>query len=429
MQPSTIQPSVKRINFITLKPLKTNMKAVLKEIVPSKQEQLELKKTANEIIKKIKIPNTEIILGGSSAKNTFLKDNNEIDLYIKFNLKKYQELDISNILKEYLEKKFKEVTTLHGSRDYYHLKKDKFTIELIPILNIKKPEEARNITDISPFHAKWVKKNKQFCDDIRLAKAFAKANKFYGAESYIQGFSGYSLEILTIHYKGFNNLLKAVSKWKTTTTIDPEKWYKGNNPLMFLNKSKTTSPIVIVDPVQDTRNVTAVVSREKYNLFIKSAKNYLKNPSKKAFIKQTFSLEEIKKKHKKSNLIILNVKPQEGKTDIIGAKLLKIYKYIEKELKNNDFKIKESGWHWKETAILYYIIESIELNKDIKHYGPPKSQKDRIKHFKEKWKEYKVKIENNKVYVIIPRKYLNPEELINDLLQDPYITSRIEKIL
>ncbi len=185
------------------------MKAVLKEIAPSKKEHSELKKTAKEVIEKLKIPYTKIILGGSSAKNTYLKENYEIDLYVKFNLKKYAELDISNILKENLEKKKFKFKTLHGSRDYYHVQKGKFTVELIPILDISKPEEARNITDISPFHSKWVNKHK-FKDDIRLAKAFAKANGFYGAESYIKGFSGYSLEILTIHYKGFNNLLKAV---------------------------------------------------------------------------------------------------------------------------------------------------------------------------------------------------------------------------
>ena len=401
------------------------MKSVLKQIVPSKKEHSELKKTANEIIKKLKIPHTKIILGGSSAKNTYLKDNNEIDLYVKFNLKKYQELDISNILKENL-KKFK-FTTLHGSRDYYHVQKGKFTVELIPILDIKKPEQARNITDISPFHSKWVKQFK-YSDDIRLAKAFAKANGFYGAESYIKGFSGYALEILTIHYKGFNKLLKAASKWKTKTVIDPQKWYKGD-PLMYLNKSKTISPLVIVDPVQETRNVTAVVSREKYNLFKKIAKAYLKNPKEKYFFKEPFSLEKIKKKHKKHNMLTINLQPLEGKQDVVGAKLLKVHKFIEKELNNNNFSLKESGWHWQDTALLYYIIENIELSKKVKHYGPPTKQKERLKHFKETWKKYSIKTEKGISYVTIPRKYLTPEQLVQDLLTHKYISSRIDKIL
>jgi tRNA nucleotidyltransferase (CCA-adding enzyme) len=403
------------------------MKEVLKQIAPSKKEHSELKKTAKEIINKLNIPNTKIILGGSSAKNTYLKENNEIDLYVKFNLKKYQELDISNILKENLKKNKLKFKTLHGSRDYYHVQKGKFTIELIPILNITKPEQARNITDISPFHSKWVNKFK-LNEDIRLAKAFAKANGFYGAESYIKGFSGYSLEILTIHYKGFNNLLKSVSKWKTKTVIDPEKWYKGN-PLNFLNKSKTLSPLVIVDPVQDTRNVTAVVSVKKYKLFIKTAKSYLKKPNQSFFFKEPFSLEKIKQKHKKHNLITINLQPLEGKQDVVGAKLLKVHNFIEKKIKKHDFSLKHSGWHWQDTALLYFIIENIELSKNIKHYGPPTTQKDRLKHFKETWKSYKVKTEKGISYVTIPRKYLTPEELVKDLLTQEYISTRIDKVI
>jgi len=403
------------------------MKTVLKRIVPAKKEQLELKKIAQKIIKKITIPYTKTILGGSSAKNTYLKDNNEIDMYVKFNLKKYQELDISNILKEHLGKKF-EIKTLHGSRDYYHLQHGKFTIELIPILDIKKPEQARNITDISPFHAKWVNKHK-LKDDIRLAKAFAKANKFYGAESFIKGFSGYSLEILTIHYKGFDNMLKAVSKWKTKTVLDPQKWYKKFNPILFLNKSKTLSPLVIVDPVQDTRNVTAVVSREKYNLFKKTAKAYLKNSKESYFVEEPFCLEKISKKHKKHNLIAINLQPLEGKRDVVGAKILKVHNFIEKELKKHNFSLKSSGWHWQDTALLYYVIENVELSKKVKHYGPPKEQKERLKHFKQTWKNYSVRTEKGISYVTIPRKYLTPEELINDILLNEYITKRIDKIL
>ena len=198
---------------------------------------------------------------------------------------------------------------------------------------------------------------------------------------------------------------------------------------MYLNKSKTISPLIIVDPVQETRNVTAVISREKYNLFINTAKAYLKKPSNSFFIKEPFSLEKIKKKHKQHNLITINVQPLEGKRDVVGAKLLKVHKFIEKELKNNSFSLKESGWHWQDTALLYYIIENLELSKKIKHYGPPTTQKERLKHFKETWKKYSIKSEKGLSYVTIPRKYLTPEQLVQDLLKEEYISSRIEKII
>ena len=401
------------------------MREALKLILPEKKEHAEIKKIAKQVKDKIKISHTKITFGGSSAKNTFLKGNNEIDMYIKFAPKYYRELDISQILKENL--KFKEVETIHGSRDYYHIQKGKYTVELIPILDIKKPEKAQNITDISPFHVKWVTKHKQYANDIRLAKAFCKANKLYGAESYIQAFSGYALEILTIHYKGFNKLMKAVAKWKTKTVLDPEKHYK-QDPLILMNKSKTFSPIVIVDPVQDTRNVTAVVSKEKYNLFKKLAKQYLKNPRLKFFQQEEFDFEKIKKKHKKKTLLTLDINPLDGKRDVVGAKLLKVHRYFLKKFNEHEFEVKDHGWHWDNQALLYYAIEPKNLSKTVKHVGPPVDAKERLKHFKQKWKKHKVKTTKGVSFVMIPRLYPEPEHLVKELKKDQYVTSRVIKI-
>jgi len=75
---------------------------------------------------------------------------------------------------------------------------------------IKALDLKKNITDISPLHALWIRKNsnEKVRDEIRKFKYFLKINDLYGAESYIRGFSGYIAEILVIYYKSFNNLIK-----------------------------------------------------------------------------------------------------------------------------------------------------------------------------------------------------------------------------
>lgn len=393
------------------------MKDILSIIQPTKVEQQEVKKIFAKIKSSIKIPKTKIILGGSSAKGTFLRGNHDIDIYVKFNQKFYEKKNISDILK----KSLKNAMPLHGSRDYYQIKNNQYTVEIIPIIDIKRPDDALNITDISPFHTKFVLKNKKYLKDIMLAKAFAKANEFYGAESYIQGFSGYSIEVLTIHYKGFKNLIKNVANWKQITVIDPLNAYKGN---IILNEAKMVSPIILIDPVQATRNTTAVVSREKYNLFIETCKKYLKNPSQKFFIKKEFSLEGLIK-NKKGNLILLNLIPLEGKKDIIGSKILKVFEFITKNLKDNDFKILNSKWIWKSNAILWFDIKKENLSKTVKHFGPPITNKERLINFQNTWKNYKVKQEKGISYVIIPRRYLSSNGLIQDLIKNPYIQEKV----
>ena len=298
------------------------IKEILTKIKPTKEEVTLVNEIYKNIKSKIKIKDAVVELGGSGAKDTWLSKTNDIDIYVKFNKSKYSKKDISTILEKSLKKHFR-ISKLHGSRDYFQIKIKKFTVEIIPILKINKVKEAENITDISPFHVKYVKKYNKG-DEIRLVKEFCKAQNCYGAESYIQGFSGYVLEILTIKYGSFNNFIKNISKWKKPTLI-------GNKNLINkLNKSKTKSPLILIDPVDEDRNASAAVNEEKYNQLITSCKNYLKKPSEKFFIKQEFNLEKIKNKYKNKNLIILNIKPLTGKQDVVGSKLLKCLNYIQK---------------------------------------------------------------------------------------------------
>ncbi|MEK6951418.1 MAG: nucleotidyltransferase domain-containing protein, partial [Nanoarchaeota archaeon] len=235
--------------------------SILKKIKPPVEDEKKIFSLTNELISKIKIKDTKVIIGGSLAKDTWLKDTHDIDIFVKFNYNKFK--DKSHKLSMFLEKALKKLKPikLHGSRDYFQIEKQNYNFEIVPILDIKNILQARNITDISPLHVSWVKKHNK-ADQIRLTKAFAKAQNIYGAESYIQGFSGYVLEILTVYYGSFLSLVKNVSKWKERTIIDPEKQLK--NHLIELNKSKIQSPLILVDPVDKTRNASAVVSKEKY---------------------------------------------------------------------------------------------------------------------------------------------------------------------
>src|SRR3989344_5865150 len=101
----------------------------------------------------------------------------------------------------------KNAVRIHGSRDYFVVKENNnFEFEIIPTLKIKKPSEAKNIIDLSYFHVNYVRnklKNKKLADEIKLAKAFIHYSDCYGAESYINGFSGYAVELLVIYYGSF----------------------------------------------------------------------------------------------------------------------------------------------------------------------------------------------------------------------------------
>ncbi len=344
-------------------------------------------------------------------------------MFVKFDYS-YKEKDISMLLKKILSK-FKP-ETIHGSRDYYQIKHNNLVYELVPVLDIKESDKAVNVTDMSPMHVSWVKKNlkKGMADEIRLAKKFCKSIGAYGAESYIRGFSGHVIDILVIYYGSFLNLLKESLKWKEKTYIDTEKYYKSKNDALFhLNKSKTSGPLIVIDPILKTRNAASAVSSEKFHLFKKKAKEFLKNPSIEYFIEKKISADELIKEHKK--ICIVKAFPKKGKSDIIGSKLLKSYKYIESELKKRGFKIKNSGWHWdkKDDCIMWFKPEK-SLDKIIIIKGPPLEMKEACKRFKEKYKECFKK--GSRLFAKEKRKSITLGENLKEILETPYIKERTE---
>jgi tRNA nucleotidyltransferase (CCA-adding enzyme) len=409
--------------------MKTILKEVIMEIKPSKEEEKSFSDRIKFVLNRIRLKDAKVILGGSGIKGTWLKDVHDADIFVCFDYNKYKDKssEISDILEITLKKEFK-IARLHGSRDYFQIKKDGFTFEIIPILNIKKAEEAKNITDISPLHAKWVNKHKRLNDEMRLIKQFCKAAGVYGAESYIKGFSGYVCEILAVYYKSFMNFVKKASKWADKTIIDVEHFYKTKEVLYVLNKSKLESPLIVIDPVQKDRNAAAALCSEKFDILVKHAADFLKRPSKKFFEKDKFSLDDVKKKASNNDLILLNAKAESGKRDIIGCKLLKAHEFIKKELLKNDFKILEHGWNWDEekNALFYFIIKKGSLSKTRIWEGPPLQAKEHVKIFKKKYKKTFVK--KGKIYAEIPRPYLKPQDLINILIKDNYLTDKIKEI-
>ncbi|MBU1946044.1 MAG: CCA tRNA nucleotidyltransferase [Nanoarchaeota archaeon] len=411
--------------------MKQILQNILDRIKPTEKEEKEVQDRIKFILNKINhnLKDAKAILGGSGIKGTWLKPANDADIFVRFNYKKYKDRssEISAILENTLKKKNLKVTKLHGSRDYFQIIKQGFTFEIVPILDIKKAELAKNITDVSPLHADWVnKKGKKIKDDIRLLKQFCKSVGIYGAESYINGFSGYICEILTIHYKGFINLVKNAAKWKDKTIIDTEKHWKGKNILMELNKSKILSPMIVIDPVQADRNAAAALSIEKFNNFREACKRFIRHPSEKFFEIKEISEEHLKKKAAKNTLILIDVEPKEGKKDVVGCKLLKSFEYIKKIIEKHDFKVLNNGWDWNKNALFYFIIKKEKLNNFIEREGPPLSNKIHVKNFKKF--HSKTFVKNKKIYAKIKRPYLNPNDLVKGLAKDNYIKEKVNGI-
>ncbi len=382
--------------------MKKLLEKEIKKIRPDSETLNKITKNTNLFIEKLRKNikknkiKAEVFLGGSFAKKTLIKkDKYDVDVYIIF--KKNPDADkVEKILKNF------KIKRIHGSRDYFEVLFNKTYFEVIPILKIVNPEEAENITDLSPFHVYYVKKkiekNPKLENEILLAKQFCYANDVYGAESYIHGFSGYALELLIIYYRSFERFLKELIK-KDKIVIDSEKHYSGKKKILNeLNPDKLDSPIVLIDPTYKHRNALASLSEQTFDKFKQVVKEFLKNPSHKLFEKQEIN--------EKNYTLIFEVKTNRQEGDIAGSKLKKFFRLFTNKLKKNfDIKDKEFCYNDKKTGKFYYKLKK---KKNIIIEGPPINLVDNVKKFKKQHKNCYIK--NHTVYA--KEKPLNKKEFI-----------------
>ncbi|HLC85754.1 MAG TPA: CCA tRNA nucleotidyltransferase [Candidatus Nanoarchaeia archaeon] len=382
---------------------------ILKKIKPAENEERDI---STKVSKFLKILNKNLsegkaIVGGSFAKGTWLKGQHDIDLFALFS----SEEKISDKLEKAVKKSFKKYERIHGSRDYFIVDFENLSFEIIPVLKIKNATEAKNITDISPLHVKWMNNNlnEKLKDEVRIAKQFCKANKVYGAETYIKGLHGYALEILVYNYRSFMNLTKNAAKWKPNMLI-----HFGKNEFY----SQQEFPLVLIDPVNPKRNATASLSREKFYQFVSACKQFNKTKPLKMF--------EGKRIDKKKYNLILEIKPLEGSNDVAGTKILKVFENIISKLNNEGFKVKSKDWEFGEKSYLYFSLKNNSISKYKKHYGPPVKFKEDLENFKKKYGKYKV--ENGRVYVMLKRKHTKAKDYAKELLKEKYIRERAKNI-
>ncbi len=410
--------------------LKKLLEKVKKDLNP--EETKEEYKFLENINKTIKVLNLDAVaeLGGSFAKGTHIKGKYDADIFVRFGGKHKKE-DISELLQKILKKMKLTYEIVHGSRSYYQIKKE-LTYEIVPVRKITDYTQAETVVDMSPLHVSYFQKkaNENTRDDIRLTKQFMKSAKIYGAESHIQGFSGHVVDLLILRYGSFENLIKSATKWKKRTIIDIEKYHKF--PEMSLNSSKIQGPLILVDPVQKTRNAAAAVSQQAYEKFIKKAKEFMKKPSEEFFLVKSLK-EEIKSKLKsikseeKYEELVIKIIPLEGKQDVVGSKILKIKEYLETELEKNDFEISWKDWQIEDDASLVFLVKKNKLSKKIIKEGPYLDMKKNVEGFKKKHKRIIKK--DGRLFAEEPRKYFEAKTLLQDRIKEKYVKDKCKKII
>ena len=414
-------------------------KQVLERVTPSSYDRKKLEIIIQEIKEKLEqeISDRElpvcIELVGSTAKDTYLKDNLDIDFFLSFPTK-FPKDDIAKNALSIGRKFLKDTEESYAEHPYLRGYYKDYYVEIVPCYKIEKASQKLSAVDRTPLHTKYIKENLPNSQkpEVRLFKQFLRGIGCYGAEAEIEGFSGYLCEILILKHASFRKLIESAQNWKTGEKLALPK---GKCPSF-------DTPLTFIDPVDTNRNVASALSKEKFDLFVRACREYLKKSSITFFFpNQTkpWPLEKIKQEIQKQKCLYIGVKFD--KPDIIDENLYpqarKATRSIWDTCERNDFTIYDITFHIDDQGNNIYIIVKTKdetLSKTFEHMGPPTKLEKNADEFLNKWKDDPRVIKNpyeknGRLYIEIKRNYIDIKHFLADQIKNLSMGRHIDQIV
>ena len=303
----------------------------------------------------------------------------------------------------------------YAEHPYLNATIDGFDVDLVPCYQVKEATGIQSAVDRTPFHNRYISSRiGDFTDDVLLLKQFVKAGGVYGSDQMTEGFAGYLCELLVLHHGGFHNLLKAAAGWKPGMFIDIEqhaaKWFD--------------EPLVVIDPVDPCRNVSASVSDTKLLEFIELCQGYLKSPSKWFFYRPPICIlteEEVSAllKGRESAFLAITLKTPPYIEDIVVPQLRKSLHTLVDLLKRHEFVvIRADTWMLEDRSMLLFELLVDTLPAVRFHAGPPVTAHVNAAKFIDKYIHSDIIfagpfIRDGRYGVELPRRYRQASDLLS----------------
>lgn len=210
---------------------------------------------------------------GSAARGTWVRGDRDLDLFLLFP----PGMDRDSLEREGLALARKIALEFgdgyrekYAEHPYINATVDGIDVDLVPCYRVDSASGIKSAVDRTPFHTRYITARiGGLVDDVLLLKRMAQAGGVYGSDQMTEGFAGYLCELLVLHYGSFRAVLEGASGWRPGTVIDLE----GHAAKRF------EEPLVVVDPVDPNRNVSASVSLSRMMEFVELARAYLEEPS------------------------------------------------------------------------------------------------------------------------------------------------------
>jgi tRNA nucleotidyltransferase (CCA-adding enzyme) len=233
------------------------IESVRERVTPDAAERELMREVAEELTTRAEravaeLPvEADVVRVGSTARGTWLAGDRDVDLFVRFpadlpreDLERYGLAVGREVLPDGHEE--------YAEHPYVKGEYRGFDVDCVPCHDVESAAEIRSAVDRTPFHNAYLRErlDEATTGDVRVAKAFLKAHRAYGANLRTRGFAGYLVELLVLEHGGFEGLVGAAADWHPPVRFDPEDH----------GTREFDDPLVVVDPTDPERNVAAALS-------------------------------------------------------------------------------------------------------------------------------------------------------------------------
>jgi tRNA nucleotidyltransferase (CCA-adding enzyme) len=343
----------------------------LKFVEPSAKEIEDVKNVAERSLDLVKkaarkfVGIVDVEFGGSYAKNTWLKGDVDVDIFVKVK-PDVSENEFEKIGKELGSDALRSYNPYlrYSQHPYVEAIVDGIRVNVVPCYNVER-DKWISAADRSPYHTKFIinafDEGKR--REARLLKKFMKTIGVYGAEIAKHGFSGYVCEVLILKYGSFMNVLNAAAEFRENQVISIEK---ENKDIV----STFNSALIILDPIDQKRNLGTAISHESVGRFILVARRFIKKPELRYFVSKEITRNTQQKFN--DNIVVIKFTHKKRSQDIIWGQLKSSMNAIVKQLDINGFTVVRStcSTDEEEKGVFAFMFESVILPKLIVKQGP-----------------------------------------------------------
>ncbi len=318
-------------------------------------------------------------VSGSVAKGTHLTGA-DVDLFVAFppDLPREDLEERGLALGEILERG----VHLYAEHPYTRGFFQGFQVEIVPCYRITDASQRMSAVDRTPLHVDYVlgHLNGGQADQIRLLKAWSEGIGLYGAEAKVRGFSGYLCELLVLKYGSFRAVLEASLGWRRGGVLDLDR-----------PAARTfDEPLILVDPVDPSRNVASAVSLEQMATFVHAAREYLRQPRESFFFPKPLrplSVPRLRGLVRKRGgmLLAVSIRTPPVTDDVLYPQLRKAHRALLELFDREGFAVHDSRFDVAgPESVFLFEFTTAALPRVLRHEGPPVWVKN-AKEFLKKW--------------------------------------------